>query len=392
MGRVTGATNQQGNRVSLSLDADGRPRSVTDPNNLSTSYEYYHASQDGRLKKTTLPPISGQTQGRAVEVATYDGAGHPTKINALAADGAIRDSYRLYDELGRLTRDVGPQVSATDPNRPVTCLVYTSLGFVAEVWAGATTDTTSKVCNLADASLKKQVTSTYDDFGRKLTETDQNGKVWKWNWNPYNQLTSSQTPTQIAAGQSTVYSYGSKLNSGETQGQLKSRTVPGAQSAVYLRDALGFVTQAQARDGSNTLIVAYTYSYDPAKRLKSVTDSRGNKTLTYTWTPGGRLIEQRSNSGQSTTQSWFEDGSLKQKQNLFNATELSNHVYTIDNQGRRAGQTETIAVTAKTWSYLYDNQLAEIRNGGDAGALTRLTGSGCHGHKEPLAAALCGRV
>ena len=56
MGRVTGAYNQEGHRVSLSLDADGRPRSSTDPNNLATQYEYFHASEDGRLKKTTLLP------------------------------------------------------------------------------------------------------------------------------------------------------------------------------------------------------------------------------------------------------------------------------------------------------------------------------------------------
>ena len=243
--------------------------------------------------------------------------------------------------------------------------------------------------------------------GRKLSETDPNGKVWTWTWNVHNQLTSSQTPTQIAAGQSTTYAYGVKGATGETQGQLKQRSVPGAQTAVYTRDALGLVTKAETKNGANQTVVAYDYAYDPAKRLNTVTDSRGNKTLTYTWTPGGRLasvedsdghqasfaydatgrlasvvapngetiaftydaggrlVEQRLNSGQRTTQSWFEDGSLKQKQNLFNATTLSNHVYTIDNQGRRSGQTETIGGTAKTWSYAYDNldRLTEANDG-----------------------------
>lgn len=397
MGRVTGAYNQEGHRVSLSLDADGRPRSSTDPNTLATQYEYFHASEDGRLKTATLPKVTGQTLGRAVEVAQYDGAGRPLKINAIAADGSLRDSYRFYDELGRLTRDVGPQTSSTDTARPVSCTVYTVLSDVKEIWAGSTTDTTAKVCSLADASLKKQVARTYDDFGRKLTETDQNGKVWKWTWNLHNQLTSSQTPVQIAAGQSTTYAYGAKGAAGEAQGQLKQRSVPGAQNAVYTRDALGYVTKAETKTSGNSLIVSYDYAYDPAKRLNTVTDSRGNKTLTYTWTPGGRLArvedsdghsasmsydatgrlasvtapnnetvsfvydaggrltEQRLNTGQRTTQSWFEDGGLKQKQNLFNTTVLSSHLYTLDNQGRRSGQTETINASSKTWSYLYDN-------------------------------------
>jgi len=452
MGRVTGAYNQQGHRVSLSLDADGRPRSSTDPNALTTSYDYFHASEDGRLQKTTLPKVTGQTQGRAVEIAQYDGQGRPTQINLIAADGTIRDSNRFYDELGRLTREVGPQTSGTDTNRPVSCYVYTALSDVKEIWAGSTTDTTSKTCTLDGVAVKQQLARTYDDFGRKLSETDQNGKLWTWTWNVHNQLVSSQTPTQIAAGQSTTYAYGVKGTTGETQGQLKQRSVPGAQTAVYTRDALGLVTQAETKNGANQTVVAYDYAYDPAKRLNTVTDSRGNKTLTYTWTPGGRLarvedsdghvasftydavgrlasitapnaetaaftwdaggrlIEQRLNSGLRTTQTWFEDGNLKQKQNLYNATVLSSHLYTLDDQGRRSDQTEDINGVSKAWNYAYDNldrlasasdgtaetygydifgnrrsktragtttaylydaahQLSEIRSGGDAGAL-----------------------
>ncbi|MBS3934720.1 MAG: RHS repeat protein, partial [Sulfuritalea sp.] len=397
LGRITGATNEAGHRVSLTLDADGRPRSSTDPNHLTTAFEYYHASQDGRLKRSTLPKVTGQSAGRAVEIAAYDGAGRPTRIDALAADGTIRDSTRHYDELGRLTREVGPPTSTTDSNRPVSCVVYTVLGDVAEVWAGSTTDTAGKTCTLDGITVKKQVSYTYDDFGRKLSETDPNGKTWRWTWNGHNQLVSSQTPAQAAAGQTTTYAWGAKGQSGEVQGQLKQRTVPGAQTAVYTRNALGLVTRAETKNGSNQTVVAYEYAYDPAKRLRTVTDSRGNKTLTYTWTPGGRLaqvedsdghlasyaydavgrlaslaapngetvsyvwdaggrlVEQRLNSGQRTTQSWFEDGSLKQKQNLYNTTVLSSHLYSLDAQGRRATHAENIAGSAKTWSYGYDH-------------------------------------
>jgi RHS repeat-associated protein len=397
LGRITGATNEEGHRVSLSLDVDGRPRSSTDPNGLTTTYDYYDSSQDGQLKRSTLPGITGQTQSRAIEIADYDGAGRPTRINAIAADGTIRDSYRHYDELGRLTRAVGPQTSPTDPNRPVTCTVYTALGNIKEIWAGSTTDTGSATCNLADANLKKQLSATWDDFGRQLTQTDPLGKVWKWTWNVHGEMLTSQTPVQAQNGQSTTYTYGTKGGNGETQGHLKARTVPGAQSVRYTRNDLGQVTGAETRDGSNQLVVAYAYDYDPAKRLNSVTDSRGNKQLTYTWTPGGRLakvvdsdghstsfaydsvgrlasltapnnetisfvwdaggrlIEKRLNSGLITTQSWFEDGSLKEKTNRYNASTLSRHVYTLDSQGRRASHAETVNGTTKTWTYQYDH-------------------------------------
>jgi RHS repeat-associated protein len=156
------------------------------------------------------------------------------------------------------------------------------------------------------------------------------------------------------------------------------------------------VTRAETRTPGDSLIVSYSYAYDPAKRLASVTDSRGNKTLRYTWTPGGRLaqlqdadghvasfaydatgrlatitapngenvsfvwdaggrlIEQRLHSGQRTTQSWFEDGNLKQRQTLFNTSTLSSHLYSLDPQGRRATQSETINGSTKNWTYAYD--------------------------------------
>ncbi|HAP40645.1 MAG TPA: hypothetical protein DCQ94_12940, partial [Nitrospira sp.] len=195
------------------------------------------------------------------------------------------------------------------------------------------------------------------------------------------------------------YAYGAKGQPGETQGLLKQRSVPGTngQSVAYMRDELGLVTKAETKNGINQTVVAYDYSYDAAKRLASVADTRGNKQLVYTWTPGGRLarvadsdghvasfsydaagrlssiaapngetivftwdaggrlVERRLNSGLRTTQTWFEDGNLKQKQNLFNTTVLSSYLYTLDNQGRRSGQTEDINGVSKVWSYAYDN-------------------------------------
>jgi len=411
LGRITGAYNEEGHRVSFSLDVDGRPRSLTDPNGQTTSYDYYDSSQDGQLKRSSLPSITGQTQSRAVEIAQYDGAGRPTRINAIAADGTIRDSYRFYDELGRLTRAVGPTVSVADTSRPVSCTVYTALGNVAEIWAGSTTDTSSATCTLDGINVKKQLSATYDDFGRKLTQTDQLGKVWKWTWNVHGELLTSQTPVQAAAGQTTTYAYGAKGGNGEVQGQLKSRTVPGTQTASYSRNPLGQVTRAETKDGSSQTVVAYDYSYDSAHRLQTVTDSRAGKSLTYTWTPGGRLarvidsdghstsfaydgvgrissltapngesvsfvwdaggrlVEKRLNSGLRTTQSWFEDGSLKQQANLFSTTTLSSHVYTLDNQGRRATHTETINGSVKNWTYQYDN-LDRLTSASDGSAET----------------------
>jgi len=109
-------------------------------------------------------------------------------------------------------------------------------------------------------------------------------------------------------------------------------------------------------------------SYDATGRLSSVAAPNG-ETIGFTYDAGGRLVEQRLHSGQRTTQSWFEDGGLKQKQNLFNTTVLTSHLYTLDNQGRRSGQTENIGGTTKSWSYIYDN-LDRITTASDGTAET----------------------
>ncbi len=133
----------------------------------------------------------------------------------------------------------------------------------------------------------------------------------------------------------------------------------GGKTLTYTWSPGGRLARIEDSDGHSSSL-----SFDATGRLASVTAPNG-ETVAFTWDAGGRLIEQRLNSGQRTTQSWFEDGGLKQKQNLFNSTVLSSHLYSLDNQGRRAGQTEVIGGTSKTWSYLYDHldRLTEANDG-----------------------------
>ncbi|WP_018412297.1 RHS repeat-associated core domain-containing protein [Methyloversatilis thermotolerans] len=230
-----------------------------------------------------------------------------------------------------------------------------------------------------------------------LTETDPLGRVWRWSWNVHGQLVSSQTPEQAAANRSTAYTYGVKGSPGQIQGQLRRKTASGEQTVIWTRNRLGQVSRVETLDGEGKLVVAYDYRYDIAHRLSSVTDSRGNKTLEYAWTPGGRLArvadsdghvtsyaydavgrlatitapngqnisltwdaagrltERRFESGLRTTFAWFEDGSLKQKRNLSGSTILSSHLYGLDAQGRRMSQAEALGGVTRNLSYSYDN-------------------------------------
>ena len=123
----------------------------------------------------------------------------------------------------------------------------------------------------------------YDDFGRKLKETDALA-----NFTSY-QYDANNNPTQSidAKGQLTQYTwtYGHQLAT------LKDNS---NQTTTYTRNSLGQVTQVQAPS------VAYGYGYDNTHRLRQVNDSRANKKLNYSYSPGGLLNSMIDSDGNET--------------------------------------------------------------------------------------------
>ena len=91
------AYDEEGNAISHSLDLEGKPRQIMDANGAATTYEYYDASQNGRLFKVT------DAGGRWTS-NTYDENGNAVVVT----DSAGRSTLTPYDELDRPTRVVGP--------------------------------------------------------------------------------------------------------------------------------------------------------------------------------------------------------------------------------------------------------------------------------------------
>ena len=400
--RVVSAYDAEGNRVSTSRDLLGRVRSMTDPNGNTSTYDYWGPEKDGRLKRITQPKIQSFATGQAVET-DVDANGNVIKLTQIGADATTRDSYRYYDELNRPVRAVGSltTVHGATSTRLQTCTKYSNLGDPTEIWAGPSTDIVSATCNFSDTTLKRQIASVFDDLGRKLAETDQLNRQWTYGYDRYGNLTVSRTPNQIAANQGSSYTYD------PVSGLLLSRTTPTAQTISYTRNALGQVTKAETKDGANTLLVAYDYTYDTAHRLSSVTDSRGGKTLNYSFSPGGWLSQVADSDGHTNTYrydavgrlqtiiapngestaylwdaagrltqkwlsngiqanyTWNADNSLAALTNKAGATPISNHVYSYDAFGNRSSQTETIQSITKNWTYQYDaqNKLTQASDG-----------------------------
>ncbi|AEF99541.1 RHS repeat-associated core domain-containing protein [Methylomonas methanica] len=419
--RWTKAYDKAGHAVSRKLDAAGRIKSVTDPNGNSTLYSYWNAAQDGRLKSVTQPKIAGYSLGQSRQF-DYDALGQIVKVTDTPAAGstdAARDTLNTYDALSRLIRVAGPQVVDSNPSsatfgqpiRPLTRYVYDHLGHLLEIQAGQTTADGGAAIDpdtgvSPNDSVATQASTVYDDFGRKLSETDANNQTTIYSYDLHNNVVSQQTPGANGHTLTYLWDYGH---------QLLSVTAEDGRKIDYSRNPLGQTTRAEAWSANpgSQIDVAYDYVYDAAHRLKTASDSRGQKNLIYSWSPGGlldytadsdgarsdylydetgrliglwapnydhytfdydnggRLIAARYPNGIDQTLVWNADNSLNKIAHKNAATVIAQASYGYDGLGRRKTNQETLSGQATlNYSYQYDalDRLTQVNNGAQAQA------------------------
>lgn len=388
MNRMVTARDKEGNQVAKTLDVDGRPLSVIDPNGMKASYTYWDASRDFRLKRVTQPKATDFANGRAVEY-DYDEVGNVTSTKVIPADGGTpRETLATYDELSRPVRVVGPLLN--DPLkgliRRVTLYTYDNLNNLTQVRVGRT-DVSGT--NPASDNAPVQATYAYDDFGRKLRDTDGAGRSWHYTYNPAGDVLTIRDPR----GKQTTQLW----NPG---GTLKSRSNE-VGTVTYTRDALGLPTKVVNTNPAYT----QDFSYNAQKRLSSVRESRGNKTLYYEYSPagqlnamrdsegaetnylydplgrlsglwaanydylafgydkGGRLSEKWSPNGVKAEYGYNDDGSLNTIRHVVAGAEKAKHGYIYDAWGNRKQHAENLAGSEVTYGYDYDelNRLITAR-------------------------------
>ncbi|MBC2731947.1 DUF6531 domain-containing protein, partial [Thiobacillus sp.] len=404
---VVAAADKEGNAVVSSLDLDGKPRNVVDPNGSTQNFVYYGPEKNGRLKQSLDPA------GRAT---TYDYDAHGNAISV--TDNLGRTAQTVYDELDRPVRSVGPAVAADGGRAPVTCSKYDTLGRMSELWAGSTLNP-SAPCDLsgADPDLKKQTAVVTNDFGWKVKETDPLGHVWTWSYDRFgNVLEATDAKNQKTQ---MVWGYGH---------QLQSRTVRDANGNVYrtetfTRNALGQPTRVEARDAAGNLIAGQESAFDAAHRVTRLTDLRPGtsaKARSFAWSPGGmlntmqdqngartdylydpvgnligiwgpnfdylafthdaggRLTEKWNPNGINSQYSWNADNTLAALDNRVafdDAHVISHHAYDYDALGRRQTATDkagTLTLPAQNDAYAYDaldNRTRKTVNGVDQYAI-----------------------
>lgn len=290
--QLTGISYSSGaSSVTLAYDDDGRKISMVDGTG-TTTYDYDDAN---RLTERSSPQgtvyygynSEGLKTSEGVNLATpttftYDNAGR--MLTMVAPSGTTTYTYTTPGQLATITR----------ANNSVEYRTYdATTGDLEEIWHRST----------SGGSTLQKFTYTFDNLGRKLTET-----------------------TPAAA---TTWDY-------DAAGQLIDtvRTGSNAYTTSYTYDNAGN-RATKVNNGSTE-----TYAYNDANLLTGITGSGGAASKSYTYDNDGNLTSVTT-GGVTTTVTWDGAGRV---------TQVANGTYTDTNTynglGQRVGTVDSLGTSA----------------------------------------------
>lgn len=335
LGRPTSAATFDGNAwltTTWKLDRRGLPVSMTDPRGnvaganpaaYTTTYTY---DQAGHLATTTAPAVQTEQNGGAAQTSRpVTATGYDIYGDAVEHEDANGNvSTAGYDLDGRQTSTTLP--SYTQATLGATLTPTSKIGY----------DSLGRITSTTDA-LGRQTSYIPDQFGNTAQKTDASGAVWhmgydhdnelQWVHDPtgalststYDDLGRKVTDTKVervptTVGLSTSYAY-------DDNGDLQSVTDPAGDTDHYGYNAAGEVviysgplgpgqmtehdyagrtTQIVATDGSSQNFV-----YDKAGNLTSAADQDANgnvlRTTSYTYDAAGNRTSVADPAGGSAT-------------------------------------------------------------------------------------------
>src|ERR1700688_4296548 len=295
-GRVLSVTDADGATTSYGYDAQGNPASVTRPANndagvsLVTNYGYdaegrvttvtdamgsqtsYIYDALGRLAIITSPPPTGGSQLNFTMSFSYDSFDTTSGlVFTTATDPNGNTTQEGYDAYGRLERNV-------DPLGAVTQYVYTR----------------DRLTRLIDAN-GNAASYTYDTLKRLTSMTFPDGAIESYTYYGDGALDT----TTDRKHQTISYAY-------DHRRRLTNKWYPNGGSIAYTYTGQSL---AEVVDASVSPSETHTFIYDSGYRM--VAETQGPRgTLNYTYTPGDRKESDSVVGGQSSTFSYYPDGSL----------------------------------------------------------------------------------
>jgi RHS repeat-associated protein len=257
-GNLLTSTNGLGHVTTFAgHDANGRPATMTSPNNIVTAFTY------DPLGRTTAINVKHPTNAAndAITAIEYDSQDRVIGITAPVTDKLIID----YNVAGQLTA-----VRAASGER---------IDYVSNAAGGVTSEITKR----ANGTTARSIGRTFDALNRMLTETLGPNRTTTWSYDKVGnatQLVSAQSnATQMAF---------------DGLDRLVSTTHPGGGSETLAYNPLDDVTGF-----TDAISVATTYVRNGfGEAIQEISPDRG--TSTYTYNAGGELMSMTDGRGQVT--------------------------------------------------------------------------------------------
>jgi RHS repeat-associated protein len=316
---TTTVTNPDGGTVATTYDAFGKPLTVVEQVNATTT------------RTTTY-----QYDANENLISMTDACGNGTCSDA---SGSNHTTTYTYDSNGN-------QTSITDPLQDKSIKVYNQFGGVTSQTDAANTNSQTttydanfnpiQATDLLNGSNTLVSSATYDTVGDVLTWTDGNGKTTTYTYDPNGNVTQITD----ALNETTYLSY-------DAMDRLASRTDPLGNKTTYSYDDLGRLVKVTDPLGHIT-----QFGYDNSGNKTSQTDANNNQT-TYQYDALNRLTQISYPTVPATSRQFIYNF----RGNKLSETDQSGHVtkYVYDLAGELTGITYGYGTTdAGTFSYAYD--------------------------------------
>lgn len=263
-GRLTSLTYPDGKVVTYAYDDAGRLTQVTDWLLNTTTYEY---DPLGRLTRTDL-------SNGSVALHAYDDASRLTKLTNVGPDGSILSRYEYtYDALGNRTGV--EQYEPVPPSIPDETVSYQNDADNRLTAAGAMTFGYDEDGNLVSKNDGGQVTSYEYDFDGRLVRVEEGSQSTQY---LYDDLGTRVGKVENGVEVRFVVNPLARLS------QLLMETDASGNPLRYFVYGLGLSSLV----GSDAR--SYSYHYDGAGNVTSVTDTEGSSRDQLAYRPYGSLV------------------------------------------------------------------------------------------------------
>jgi RHS repeat-associated protein len=346
-------------------DATGSRTRLTDGRGNATWTTY---NTLGLLESVTEPATAAHPNaGDRTWTSVYDQGGNPTTSQL---PGGVRID-RVFDHLGRLTKETGSGAAATAER---------TIGYDL---AGRATALGDLTVDYNDRGLPLQVKRgtvqqtgyAYDALGNPTQRVDAAGTV-AFTWDNAGRLATATDPV---TARTLTYGYDKAGRLTTLTGKTSAGAAADAQTFTY--DAVDRLESQILKNGAGAQLAKITYGWDKDDNLTTKTTDglAGAGTNTYTYDHAGRLTSWTAPGGATTDYGWDASGNRVKagtktftydQRNRLTTGDGTDHTYTA--RGTLATETKNGQTTTLTFD-AFDRLIADGDSLYSYDALNRVT-------------------